>query len=203
MVSWCCKQLGLPVKKVHQITFRKRHTSSRSGYCYYARGVIVVSINPTASIETLVDVTAHELAHRMLYLAGDRSRQSRRYGHSRGGGSEHNTQWHANQVLAAFGEKNVSLLQEWNKEPARTKAKPISLADKKLQAVQDGLVRWQRKLKLAQTKIKKLKRKMSYYERRKAATSKPLPLTISGPAILSLNGVELGVVEPPTIEVKP
>jgi hypothetical protein len=62
------------------------------------------------------------------------------------------------------------LLAEWNYPvaPRESKSK-LSLIDKRAAKTEADLSRWQRKFALARTKIKKLKARVKYYEKRQAA----------------------------------
>lgn len=69
-------------------------------------------------------------------------------------------------VLAAFREQRDSLLTEWMAAPAERPAKPKATPQEKRAAkASAALDRWQRKAKLAATKIKQYRRKVAYYER--------------------------------------
>lgn len=176
-VAWCCRQLGLPVKRVTLMIYRNR-SHSYGGHCHVASGEITVSVRKeliwsireatdrerqamvanghsyadmvtivgntpgcytqqhyaeradapaklerlradysTARLNDLVRVTAHELAHRWLYLQGTRTRKSRRYGTVSGGGSEQQTVWFENEVMKAFKADRDALLAKWSAAP--------------------------------------------------------------------------------------
>jgi hypothetical protein len=51
-------------------------------------------------------------------------------------------------------------------QPAKGKAGPVERQAQRLRKAQAGLKRWQRKARLAGTKIKQYRKKVSYYERR-------------------------------------
>ena len=117
-------------------------------------------------IESLVRVTAHECAHRWLFLQGTMSRKSRRYGTARRGGSEHQTVWHEKELWKAFEAKRDELLEAWSKEPAKRAVKPKpSIKEQRAEAARQKLAEWTRKQKLAATKVRKYKQKVRYYER--------------------------------------
>lgn len=82
---------------------------------------------------------------------------------------EQNTDGLALLVLANFREKRESLMAEWSAEPTYVAAdrppKPSVVERRRAKAVAD-LSRWMRKLKLAQTKVKKLRQRVAYYERK-------------------------------------
>lgn len=120
-------------------------------------------------VKFLVDVVAHELAHRFLYLEGCLSRKSRRYRTVSRGGSEHQTEWTRKRVTDVFDANVEALVAEWNRLPTRLiKTKP-TVQERRQKAVLDALERWRRKLKLAQTKVRTYQRKARYYEKAVAA----------------------------------
>ena len=131
MIQWCCIELDLPVGCVNKVTFRNRSGPGRySGHCHSSTGEIVVSIITAKStgvfyqlpsivdrhdlrIDCLVRVTGHELAHRLLWLAGAYSRRSKRYGTVRRSSSEKHTKVYEDKVMAAFWGNRKALLEEW------------------------------------------------------------------------------------------
>jgi hypothetical protein len=109
-------------------------------------------------LEALVGVTGHELAHLQQYQEGGNRLIN-----------EKGARWEEVRVLEAFRADRENLLAEWSKgkpiECVRRKAKPVeSAADRALKA-EVMLEKWQRRLKLAQTKVKTYRRKVRYYER--------------------------------------
>lgn len=109
-------------------------------------------------IEALVCVTAHELEH--LYDFSQNIRVVKEgYVDSR-----------ALRILEAFRENREALLAEWGDAPA---AKPVTPKPSKAQARADAasvaLYNWEKKLKLAKTKVAKYRAKVRYYERKQAA----------------------------------
>lgn len=164
MVSWCCKELGLPVRKVWSVKFRNK-SCGMSGHCTIETGRIVCSVSKGYPISSLVDLVAHELAHRLLYLHRIRTRVSRRWGTVSGGGSERQTQWHANMVLEAFRISQDALVAEWMAEPTKVAKNVLSVQERRQQAVLEKLSAWQRKLKTARTKVAKYQKQARYYEK--------------------------------------
>jgi hypothetical protein len=180
MISWICRQLDCRVRDISEINFRNKGWGY-SGHCWIATGRIVVSTGTkpypcggwtqtkaTTLVwdleEALVMVTAHEIAHRWLYKHGVRGPRG-----SRGGG-ENNAEWHAQQLLDAFRANRDELLSRWQTPPQRTPVKPKpTLQKKRAVAAQAMLAKWQRKLKLAQTKVKQYRKKTRYYESATAA----------------------------------
>lgn len=195
LVSWCCRELELPASKVRQVTF----ANSRGAYggCAYLGNLSVgVRIGPPGYFpcktakhydglqETLVDrteglvaVTAHELAHLEQYR---RRTTTRRGGF---GGSERLTDAMAFRCLRAFREQRDSLLAEWSEPPAVRPAKPKpSVVEQRAAKIDADLARWNRKLKLAQTKIRKLKKRAAYYSRKLGVAATSAPATSPTPA---------------------
>lgn len=182
LTSWCCKEVGYPVSRVRGVQFRNRTTGPYSGHAYGTRR-ICVSVGPASSfptrpdtrpgmsneimldrLEVIVAVTAHELAHLLQY----RDRRSVVLSAARK--TEFDARWHEVRALRAFRAARETLLAEWSTPPAERPRSVVSVSDRRAAKVFADLERWQRKLKLAQTKIKKLKRRATYYERRQAAT---------------------------------
>ena len=182
MVAWCCGELGLPVRRLRNAQFRNRSTCNYSGHAYSSMR-IVCSVGPTSRFptkpdnrdgmageimadrtEALIAITAHELEHIRQYATG-LSRLIK-------GRTEATTRAAEVRVLRAFRANREALMAEWSKEPAAKPQKPkASVQEKRAAKAQADLDRWQRKLKLAQTKIKKLKAKVRYYDRVAATRS--------------------------------
>lgn len=217
MVSWCCRELELPVSYIREAQFRNRQ-SSYSGHAWPYERRICVSVGTHRRIERQVDhaerpthttrfcevrepgkpviyrefvpdplplekridflvrVTAHECAHLMLSRFGRSMPKDAQKPHGRRklvhGGSEQQTEWHEKKLMALFEANRDALLAAWN-EPVAERAKTtIPISEKRQAKVLSDLERWNRKLKLAQTKIRKLKKRAAYYER-KAACKQP------------------------------
>ena len=176
MVAWCAKQVEYPVSKVREAQFRNRTRRSYSGHAYGSRR-IVCSIGPASRFpllpdsrpgmsneivadreEALIAVTAHELTHLHQYLFR-RDTGKKRW-------SELDARWHEVKALREFRANRDALLAEWSKAPAAKVAKPKpSIVEKRAAKAAADLARWNKKLKLAQTKVRKLKTRVRYYER--------------------------------------
>lgn len=191
MVAWCCRELGMPARFCKSATFRQRRKPRFSGHAYHWRGGgdIVVSLAPDSFFpwtenaewlrvagivrtlndrtECLVNVTAHELRHLQAELEGERTRGDG----LRIGSSERATEHDAQKVLAAFRADREALEVAWRVAPP-VKAKP-SAVDQRAAKVNAALERWQRKLKLAQTKVKQYRRRATYYQRKAATGATP------------------------------
>lgn len=182
MVSWCCRQIGLPVAKVRKVTFRNRKHGI-SGHCWSEAGDLVCSVSRAGTwftgtqqvsqrdrIAMLVDIVAHELAHRLLFVERSMTRKSRRYGTVSRGGSEQQANWFEKQVAKAFEADREALVAAWEKPRAVREAKPVlSVQDTRRERAEANMVRWQRKLKFAQNKVAKYRRQVRYYEKAIAA----------------------------------
>lgn len=180
MLSWCCAQLGeIKVRDLGSVTFRNSRRAY-GGVAYSWRRAITVCVGsadrfPTTSmthrnghsmaladrLEALVWVTAHEVAHILQAKARTRTR-------AQGGtaGSEIATEWHAAPVVEAFRAQREQLLAAWEEPPAvalRPRPSPVESRATKAQA---DLARWERKLKLAKTKVAKLRQRVTYYQKR-------------------------------------
>lgn len=182
MVSWCCKELEIGSREVRRFKLRNRTDGFSSGHCYPRSGEICVSLGIVnlntetvtsgelyyrKTVDELVRVTAHEVAHRMLGIGGNRSRKSRRYhNHISSGGSEAQTVHFERKVMEAFIGNKAALLAEWEAPPQRT-AKPVQgITERRSEKANRDLERWQRKLKVATNKVRKLRIRVRYYERK-------------------------------------
>lgn len=180
LVSWCCKQIDLPLSAVHGCQFthcaalyRGRAWSSGRILCRISkpgmpydgsyphtakyRGLVNT---PTYTVndrmEALVFLTAHELWHLVQYRRGHKAREA--YNDTVAIG-----------VLKTFRESRETLLADWTRERERKPAVPLT--ERRAAKVAADLARWQRKAKLAATKIRKLKKKLAYYDRKAAANN--------------------------------
>lgn len=180
LVSWCCKQLDHPASKVRLAQFT-RYSGAYRGRAWSSRRILcrVGSADrfPMApdnrpgmagevfadQTEALVAVTAHELAHLAQY------REGRIGGLKQMRVTEPATRREEVRVLRAFRANREVLLAEWSAAPPKPEKPKASLQDKRAAKAQADLGRWQRKLKLAQTKVRKLKTRVKYYEHAIAA----------------------------------
>ena len=115
----------------------------------------------------MLRVTAHECAHVMLALHGKTAKVQQPI-HRRkliDGGSERQTCWHEEQAMKAFAENRETLLAAWNEAPTVIERPVVSVQERRADKTEADLARWLRKLKLAQTKVRKLKIRARYYER--------------------------------------
>ena len=179
MTSWCLKQHECPVRELKTATFRNRTTGrDRSGRCRGWAGEIICSVTVHGTVDEriniLVGITAHETGHIANWHEGNTSRRSRRYGgvvsH---GGSEAVTCRMERRVYNTFTERRDELIAAWMTPPARiaraaasgaSNGKP-SVRDKRAANARKRLDQWERKLKRAQTAVKKWRTKVQYYDR--------------------------------------
>lgn len=189
MTAWCAKQINLPMRAVKRGHFGKRSRGSKNGRAWYSMRFRVM-IGPASEFpiaayvypgrtherytlpaladreEALVEVTAHELTHLRCYLRWRTSGRIRKFD---AGGELHSTH-EGRRVLELFKANRAALLAEWSAARAEKPAKPAaSLQEKRAAKAAADLERWQRKLKLAQTKVRKCKRKVAYYDKAIAA----------------------------------
>lgn len=175
LVSWSCRELGLPVREVAAVQF----TNTRHAYRgrAWSSGRILVRIGDgrhfpkkgkypgrvnapeyelADRLEALVHVTAHELAHlSQWHECGHRVRVR-----------EAAVDGLGLAVLRAFREQRRTLTARWEAEPAGRSRKPKpTLRERNEARARDALKRWERKKKLAETKVKQYRRKVRYYER--------------------------------------
>jgi hypothetical protein len=121
-------------------------------------------------VEALVAVTAHELYHCAADRHPDHRQRTRR--RNSFGSSERLTHVMEVKVLRAFRANREALLAAWSADdakPVTVKAKS-NVVEKRAAKAANDLSRWERKLKLAKTKVAKCRQRVRYYERRQAAT---------------------------------
>ena len=180
MVAWCCAQLEMKTSRVKQARFGNSK-ASYGGVAYLGRNAIGVRVGKTKDFPTitkphrngmtfllqdredcLVYITLHELAHLLQYTQGSRTRSIVGQG-----GSEMSTDWHVKPVMEAWQRDRQQLLTGWVLPPVSACRAPVqSRAQVREARVLRALGRWQIKLRLAQTKVRKLKLKVRYYERK-------------------------------------
>lgn len=186
MVSWCCKELGLPVSFVKSISFGNRRVARFSGHCQHWKSGCRIVVNIDASndrfpwtdngtssgikgivrtfadrTDCLVNVTAHELRHAMAEIDKERTRGNGR----RVASSERTTEFDAQKVQAAFNANRDTLLAAWNEPLARKAAPKQSAKENRADKARANLANWVRKSKLAATKVRKYKNQVRYYDR--------------------------------------
>lgn len=193
MTAWCCRELKMSPGLVSSIQFRNRNDGRTSGRAYWPSNRIVVSAgvsflkykagrhhsyygssngdeNFRNRIDWLVRITAHELFH---ILAHDEGVRTRRFGRS-SGSSEKHTKHYERKVYESFLANRDALLAEWSAEPEATPVPPKPTRQELNDAKsRKQLATWERKLKLAKTKVAAYRRKVRYYDRVAATRAKP------------------------------
>jgi hypothetical protein len=140
MVSWCCREMRLPVREISRAHFGNRSGSVWSGYACFSTRSIRVMIGPDRlfpvepyhypgctsdayltprvedRLEALIAITAHELAHirryvELCHLRGSVSASKLRLG------SERPTQQAMRDLLARFKADRERLVAEWSALP--------------------------------------------------------------------------------------
>lgn len=172
LVSWVARQIDLPMSELRHVNVTNSRCSSR-GRAWrhrvllrigpadrFPREPFLYGGNITARcedrIEGLISIASHELFHVWQYMQGHQGRL------------EFSAVWSETYVLNLFRKQRTDLLAAWTptEAPAKPKRDVVSARAAKVSA---DLERWTRKLKLAQTKIRKLKQRARYYEKKTAA----------------------------------
>lgn len=184
---WAAKQIGLEVKVLRtlsiEVGYRRSSHGAAWGGWYHHTGRRVQVLMPKlgkdkiypASMahnvaereqgreahdewELFVSILAHELEHARCYtVTRDYTARKRLNSEPRVRAIE----WRA---LLAFREIRDTLLADWTREPTQrpVKAKP-SVVDRRADRAATLLAQWERKLKMAKTKVAKYRRKVGYY----------------------------------------
>lgn len=175
MVSWVCRELDMPVRSIRSARFHKAKNAF-NGMAWGWAGKIRVAIGDNSSricetrdgmnevyaddAELLVYITAHECYHVAARVV-PHHRQSTRAGRS--GSGEAITRAAGWKVLRSFREQRQALLATWDLiDP--TNPTP-SVQESRAMDAEYRLSIWQKKSKLAATKIRKYKAKVAYYSR--------------------------------------
>jgi len=110
--------------------------------------------------ELFVAILAHELEHaRCFAVARNRTERKRLNFEPR----VRATDW---RTLLAFRESRETLLADWLREkPQRPKT---SVVERRAERAGELLASWERRLKLAKTKVAKYRRKVKYYQTRRS-----------------------------------
>jgi hypothetical protein len=177
MIAWCAKELDLPVRKIKAAQFTRPGKYGSRGAAWPSMRILVrveredrqlgsferagVTIPAMDGMGRTLWITAHEVAHLVQFSRRLMDRHKRKRDCE--GFAERRTL----VVYQRFAEQRDALLAHWN-EPEAERSK-TSVVDKRAAKAQADLARWLRKLKLAQTKVRKYKRTVAYYEKRSAA----------------------------------
>ena len=157
MISWCCREIGLPVGSVNEAKFCNRSNGDTTGRAWWPSNRIHLSVG--SNLAKLVSTCAHELVHLWLYQEDGKWIAQ-----------EKKTRRHAVRVVEKFKASRDELLASWNKPPKLRASKPKpSLQEKRAEAARKKLAEWLRKQKFANTKVKRYKAKVRYYDQIMAA----------------------------------
>lgn len=184
-----------PLKgKFLDVSFKRSRRHAIYGWADYGRNTVEVWIGPenlfpvnlghrrayrTEFIQTvmcdrfeaIVNVTAHGLAHHQLHRRRLRNPEA-------APNNERNAETIARGVLQAFRENRATLLASWpshvpQAKPAAIAVKLDAVEARRKRAMENELkahaqlAKWERKLKLAKTKIAKYQKRVRYYEKNK------------------------------------
>lgn len=109
-------------------------------------------------IKLLVELTAHEVGHLTQIVKPRR----------RGKYSEREVDWKADRVVEDFLEKREELIAAWGVPPVyATKPKKVqpTAQEQRYARTLKNLANWEKKSKLAATKLKKYRKQIRYYEK--------------------------------------
>lgn len=187
MVSWCGQELGTPARLIRIAQFGQRSNRAYSGRAFYSQRRILVRIGPASRyplqpdrrpgmcnvaladrLEALVAVTAHEIYHLAAFY--DRAHKQT---NGRRTSSEKTTRWFEAHVLLSFREKRAFLIEQWAAagDADLVAPKKKSVVELRAELATRMLSKWERKLKLAKTKVAAYRRKVRYYDKRQAANN--------------------------------
>lgn len=181
MVSWCCKEVGLPVRWLKRATFRKARKTYRDvAFSGLGGGHgIIVRIGPESAfpthefhrhlvrhvefndrIEALVGVTAHECYH---------CDQSRRRAFKGASHDEPAAMQAERSAVEAFRANRDALLAEWIAPVQERVRTVVSISERREAKALADLAKWERKLSLAKGKVRKYTARVRYYEKKAAS----------------------------------
>lgn len=177
MLAWVCRSVELPARSIRRAQFTTTLAAFRGRAWSSMRLLVRIGdarhypvvdhkypgrVNaPTYSladrIEALVHVTAHECEHLLDFYE---YRSTIREG---------STEVRALVTLERFRAHREVLLAEWS-EPGRERAPRPSIVERRAVLAAERLEYWQTRLKIATGKVRKYRKTVAYYERRRAAT---------------------------------
>lgn len=127
--------------------------------CKYPGRVNAPTFQIADRTEALLHVTAHEVAHHARWQDTFRNREARVDGMTL-------------PLLEKFRANRESLLAEWSVEPKQRSVIALTRQQKNDAKARKMLATWERKLKLAKTKVVAYRRKVRYYDRVAATRAK-------------------------------
>jgi hypothetical protein len=184
---WAAKHLGMEAKVLRTLTVEVGYRKSQSGLGWggwYRHGQRLVQVllcrdraadeYPTSMAhnaeersagrdvhdewELFVAILAHELEHARCYAVARNWEERARLNHEP---RVRAVDWRA---LLAFRESRETLLADWLREKPQRPAKPKpSVVDRRAARAAELLAAWERRLKMAKTKVGKYRRKVNYY----------------------------------------
>lgn len=186
-VAWAAKRIGLEGKHSKLLTIEVGYcptTYRREGDTWrgiYQHSTRLVRVNLGRDIEypslvghnrseqgryasdeweVFIHLLAHELEHARCYAVSRSWDERARLNHEP---RVRAIDW---RVLLAFREARETLLAEWTRAVAErpAKAKP-SVVDRRAERAAKLLADWERRLKMAKTKVTKYRRKVGYYSK--------------------------------------
>lgn len=180
MIAWTMKEMEIPKEWLNQITFRNR-SRCFSGRAWWRKGRIVCSIDNqyprkysryghSCTFETRIEALLFLLAHELFHIHQGRKGLLTRYARR-----EETADLAGHRILKAFRDNQTELLQDWDR---RRKTKPKPVVDNELlqwEACKAKLKEWQRKHKLAQTKVKRYLKELKRIEKRILTRSQDIP----------------------------
>ncbi len=185
---WAAKQIGMDAKVLRTLTvevgYRRGRSNGWGGWYHHFGGRVQVLLPKMGSDkyypasmanniaerqagreandewELFVAILAHELEHARCYAVARNWEERARLNHEP---RVRAVDWRA---LLAFREARETLLADWLREkpqrPAKPKPKP-SIVDRRAERAAKLLSQWERRLKMAKTKVGKYRRKVNYY----------------------------------------
>lgn len=188
--AWAAKQIGLEAKHRKPLTIEVGYRRCRMGLGWggwYKHSLRLVQVLlprdrnepddwPTSMAhnaeeraagrdvhdewELFVAILAHELEHARCYAVSRSWDERARLNHEP---RVRAIDW---RVLLAFREARETLLAEWTRPVAERPKKPKpSVVDRRAERAAKLLADWERRLKMAKTKVTKYRRKVSYYSK--------------------------------------
>lgn len=190
--AWCAKQIELPSAVLRRVQIEVRHRKNRrgkpswgglaeewplrvtiglpqSGYSYPADLAHAASEEGRAAAdewELLVNLLAHELEHIRCFSVSRTTSQSRRLNQE---SRVRAVDWRVLQEFRADRERLVASWTASRATPCQTSGP--TPAERREARVRAHLAAWERRLKLAKTKVAKYRAKARYYDRRRASVS--------------------------------
>lgn len=183
---WAAKQIGLDGKVLRtlavEVGYRRGRSNGWGGWYHHADRRIQVLLPKIGSdkyypasmannsaerqagreandeFELFVAILAHELEHARCYAIATNWEDRARLNHEP---RVRAVDWRA---LLAFREARETLLADWLRERPQRPAKPKpSIVDHRAERAAKLLAAWERRLKVAKTKVSKYRRKVNYY----------------------------------------